>query len=54
VLPLLHAGGFSWDEALVLLVAIASVPALTWFTGWLGRRKHADRGGEKGEVRSEE
>jgi hypothetical protein len=51
VLPLLHAGGFSWDEALVLIVAIAAVPALTWFTGRLGRRKDRER--DDG-VRSEE
>jgi len=36
--PILHAGGFSWDEALVLLVAILAVPAISWFTGRLGKR----------------
>jgi len=43
MLPLLHAGGFSWDEALVLVVAIAAVPALSWFTSWLGRRKQTPK-----------
>lgn len=28
-LPLYHAGGFSWDEALVLVVLIAAVPLLS-------------------------
>jgi len=38
-MPVLHAGGFSWDEALVLLVAILAVPAISWFTGRLGKRQ---------------
>jgi hypothetical protein len=29
LLPLYHASGFSWDEALVLVVAIAAVPLLS-------------------------
>jgi Ca2+/Na+ antiporter len=39
VLPVLHAGRFSWDEAIVLIVAILAVPALSWFTGRLGQRR---------------
>jgi hypothetical protein len=39
VVPILHAGGFSWDEALVLGVAILAVPAISWFTGRMGKRK---------------
>lgn len=38
VLPVLHASGFSWDEAIVLVVAILAVPALSWFTGRFGKR----------------
>jgi hypothetical protein len=37
--PILHAGGFSWDEALVLGVAILAVPAISFFTGRFGKRK---------------
>jgi hypothetical protein len=40
--PVLHAGGFSWDEALVLVVAIAIVPAISWFAGRLGKRRPDD------------
>jgi hypothetical protein len=36
--PILHAGGFSWDEALVLVIAILAVPAISYFTGRLGKR----------------
>ena len=36
--PILHAGGFSWDEALVLVVAILAVPAISFFTGRFGKR----------------
>lgn len=39
MLPLLHAGGFSWDELIVLVVAILAVPALSWFTGRWGQRR---------------
>ena len=35
---ILHAGGFSWDEALVLVVAILAVPAISFFTGRFGKR----------------
>lgn len=38
-IPVLHAGGFSWDEALVLVVAILAVPAISFFTGRLGKRR---------------
>jgi hypothetical protein len=37
--PILHAGGFSWDEALVLVIAILAVPAISYFTGRFGKRK---------------
>ncbi len=37
-MPILHTGGFSWAEALVLLVAILAVPAISWFTGRRGKR----------------
>lgn len=37
--PILHAGGFSWDEALVLVVAILAVPAISFFMGRLGKRQ---------------
>ncbi|MGH9174616.1 MAG: hypothetical protein ACRD1H_09665 [Vicinamibacterales bacterium] len=40
--PIFHAGGFSWDEALVLAVAILAVPAISWFAGRLGKRRAAD------------
>ncbi len=33
VLPIYHAGKFSWDEALVLAVIMAAVPLFTWFRG---------------------
>lgn len=36
--PILHAGGFSWDEAIILVVAIAAVPVISWFTGRIGKR----------------
>jgi hypothetical protein len=36
--PIFHAGGFSWDEALVLVVAILAVPAISYFTGRFGKR----------------
>ncbi len=39
LLPILHAGGFSWDEALVLVVAILAVPAISFFTGRFGKRQ---------------
>jgi hypothetical protein len=39
MLPILHASGFSWDEALVLVAAIAAVPLLSLFTSWMGRRR---------------
>jgi hypothetical protein len=38
----LHAGGFSWDEALVLVVAIAIVPAISWFASRLGKSRQDD------------
>lgn len=38
-MPILHAGGFSWDEVLVLVVAILAVPAISYFTGRFGKRK---------------
>ena len=38
-LPVLHAGGFSWDEAIILVVAILAVPVLSWFMGRLGKRR---------------
>lgn len=38
VLPILHSGGFSWDEAAILVVAILAVPAISWFTGRMGKR----------------
>jgi hypothetical protein len=38
-LPILHSGGFSWDEALVLVVAILAVPAISFFTGRFGKRR---------------
>lgn len=40
-LPVLHASGFSWDEALVLVAAIAVVPVLSWLID--RRNKRADR-----------
>lgn len=40
--PILHAGGFSWDEALVLVVAILAVPAISYFTGKFGKRQAED------------
>ncbi|HUG14603.1 MAG TPA: hypothetical protein VMM78_06250 [Thermomicrobiales bacterium] len=46
IAPILHAGGFSWDEAAVLVIAILAVPALSWFTGRFGKRREgaaADR-----------
>jgi hypothetical protein len=36
--PILHAGGFSWDEAIILVIAILAVPAISWFTGRVGKR----------------
>ena len=39
LVPILHAGGFSWDEALVLVVAILAVPAISFFTGRFGKRQ---------------
>ena len=39
VVPVLHASGFSWDEGLILIVAILAVPALSWFTGRFGKRQ---------------
>ncbi len=45
--PILHAGGFSWDEALVLVVAILAVPAISFFTGRLGKRQQRQPGGER-------
>ena len=39
LLPILHAGGFGWDEAIILVVAILAVPVLSWFTGRLGKRQ---------------
>jgi hypothetical protein len=39
IVPILHAGGFSWDEALVLVVAILAVPAISFFTGRFGKRQ---------------
>jgi type II secretory pathway pseudopilin PulG len=38
-LPVLHAGGFNWDEAVVLVVAVLAVPALSWVTGRVGQRR---------------
>ena len=38
--PVLHAGGFSWDEALVLVIAILAVPAISYFTGRFGKRRN--------------
>jgi hypothetical protein len=38
IVPILHAGGFSWDEAIVLVVAIAAVPVISWFTGRFVKR----------------
>lgn len=40
-LYILHASGFSWDEAVVLVVAILAVPVLSWFTGRFGKRMQA-------------
>ena len=39
LVPILHAGGFSWDELLVLVVAILAVPAISFFTGRFGKRQ---------------
>lgn len=41
-MPILHAGGFSWDEALILVIAILAVPAISWFTGRMGKQKAAE------------
>jgi hypothetical protein len=39
IVPILHAGGFGWDEAVVLFVAILAVPALSWITGRFSSRE---------------
>ena len=39
LLPILHAGGFSWDEAIILVIAILAVPALSGFMGRVSKRK---------------
>lgn len=53
--PILHAGGFNWDEALVLIVAILAVPALSWFTGrWGQRRRDAAARAEQRRVEREQ
>jgi type II secretory pathway pseudopilin PulG len=41
MLPVLHASGFNWDEAVVLVVAVLAVPALSWVTGRVGQRRAA-------------
>jgi hypothetical protein len=46
MVPILHAGGFSWDEALVLVVAILAVPAISFFTGRFGRRQDREPSNE--------
>jgi hypothetical protein len=52
-IPILHASGFSWDEALVLVVAILAVPAISFFTGRLGKRKATQPPAERRRRRSE-
>lgn len=47
LLPILHAGGFSWDEALILVVAILAVPAISWFTGRMGKRQAGQPASER-------
>lgn len=44
-LPLYHSGGFTWDEALVLVVAIAAVPLLSLIIDRRSKRR-ADAAGE--------
>lgn len=39
LVPILHSGGTGWDEVLILVVAILAVPAISWFTGRLGKRQ---------------
>jgi hypothetical protein len=41
-LPILHASGFSWDEALILVIAILAVPAISFFTGRFGKRQSSE------------
>jgi hypothetical protein len=38
--PLYHAGGFGWDELLILVVAVAAVPVLSYL---IDRRGRPDR-----------
>ena len=38
LLPILHGGKFTWDEAIVLLVLMAAVPVATWYMGRRERR----------------
>jgi hypothetical protein len=33
ILPIYHAGKFSWDEALVLVLVMAAVPLIAWYRG---------------------
>jgi hypothetical protein len=44
VLPILHGGKFTWDEAIVLVVLMAAVPVATWYMG--RRERRANRAGE--------
>ncbi|HEX5165766.1 MAG TPA: hypothetical protein VFV93_10245 [Thermomicrobiales bacterium] len=46
-LPILHASGFSWDEALVLVIAILAVPAISFFTGRFGKRRASESASRK-------
>lgn len=40
ILPIYHAGKFSWDEALVLVAIMAALPLITWYRS---RRESAAR-----------
>jgi hypothetical protein len=42
VLPLYHSGGFSWDEGLVLVVAIAAVPLMSVLIDRRNKRRADD------------
>jgi hypothetical protein len=53
VVPIMHAGGFSWDEALVLVIAILAVPAISFFTGRLGKRESTEPATPRRRRRSE-
>ena len=45
MLPIFHASGFSWDEGLVLVVAIAFVPVLSFIIDRRNKRR-AEAAGE--------